>query len=215
MLRYLGYAGQDIAEDMDVHIDQMIEQCQRTSKPAYVYRIFPVDDTHGDIRLVGSSLILPGNDIYNHLKGAYKVALMACTLGLANEMTIKRIQAKSAADALIYGAAGSSLVESVADVAEAAIVAEGASEGLHSNWRYSPGYGDLPLDIQSEFVRTLGADKSLGMRVTPTHLLIPSKSVTAIVGLFKEPQEHTKRSCKGCAIFEYCNLRKAKTPCWR
>ncbi|MBQ9690504.1 MAG: vitamin B12 dependent methionine synthase [Eggerthellaceae bacterium] len=215
MLRYLGYAGQCIPEHLDAQVDDIISQCETSSKPAFVYRMFPIDDTQGDIRLVGSSLILPGNDIYNHLKGASQVALMACTLGLANEIMLKRIQAKSATDALMYGAAGSSLVESVADVAEAEIVAEGAKMGLHTNWRYSPGYGDLPLSVQDEFVRTLDAQRSLGITVTPSNLLIPSKSVTAIIGLFSAPQEHTKRSCKGCAIFDYCSLRKAGAPCWR
>ena len=94
-------------------------------------------------------------------------------------------------------------------------MAEAAQRGLHTNWRFSPGYGDLPLDIQPAIVRTLEADKKLGMTATDSNLLIPVKSVTAFVGLFDELREHTKRSCAGCACASHCSLRKAGTPCYR
>ncbi len=103
---------------------------------------------------------------------------------MANEAAMARRKAQSALDAAIYGAAGSSLVESVADACEAAVVADAAKWGMRTNWRYSPGYGDLPLALQPEIVRVLAADKRLGMVATESNLLIPTKSVTAFVGLF-------------------------------
>ena len=115
----------------------------------------------------------------------------------------------------MFGAAGSSLVECAADACEAAIVAEAARLGLHTNWRFSPGYGDLPLDIQPAIVRTLEADKKLGMTVTDSNLLVPVKSVTAFVGLFDGLYEGAKRSCAGCPCAAHCSLRKAGTPCYR
>lgn len=214
-LRYIGYAGQRTDEMLDERIDALIAACERDSAPAYVYRIFPVDASSGAIRLTGSSLVLEGSAIYDHLRDARSCAVMAATLGLANERAAMRIKAKSALDAVVFGAAGSSLVECVADACEAAIVAEAAQLGLHTNWRFSPGYGDLPLDIQPAIVRTLEADKKLGMTVTDSNLLVPVKSVTAFVGLFDEPCEHTKRSCAGCACAAHCSLRKAGTPCYR
>lgn len=214
-LRYLGYAGQKTDDLLDERIDELIAACERDSAPAFVYRIFPVDASSGAIRLVGSSLVLEGSAIYEHLHEARSCAVMAVTLGLANERAALRMKAKSALDAAVFGAAGSSLVECAADACEAAIVAEAAQRGLHTNWRFSPGYGDLPLDVQPAIVRTLEADKKLGMTATDSNLLIPVKSVTAFVGLFDELREHTKRSCAGCACAAHCSLRKAGTPCYR
>jgi cobalamin-dependent methionine synthase I len=214
-LRYLGYAGQQLDASLDERIDAAIAHCEEVSRPAFVYRLFPVDASHGDIRLVGSSLVLPGNDIYRHLSQAREVAAMACTLGLANEREAMRLKSVDALDAALFGSAGSSLVESVADVCEAKIVAEAAARGLHTNWRYSPGYGDLPLDVQPTFVRVLDATRRIGLTVTSTNLLVPAKSVTALVGLFDTPQDSTKKSCSGCVCHDYCSLRKAGTPCWK
>lgn len=214
-LRYMGYAGQAADELLDERIDGLISACERESRPAFVYRIFPVEETPDGVRLQGSPLLLRGQAIADHLRGARSCAVMACTLGLANERAYARMQARGALDALVFGAAGSSLVECAADACEAAIVQEAASMGLHTNWRFSPGYGDLPLDIQPAIVRTLQADKALGMTATSSNLLIPVKSVTAFVGLFDHLQEDTKRSCAGCACAPHCFLRKAGTPCYR
>lgn len=214
-LRYLGYAGQRTDDVLDARIDELIAECERSSKPAFVYRVFPVEEASDGLRLVGSSLLLAGDAIRDHLRGARECAVMACTLGLANEAAAQRMKARSALDALVFGAAGSSLVECVADACEAAIVAEAAQRGLHTSWRFSPGYGDLPLNVQPVIVRTLEADKKLGMTATDTNLLIPVKSVTAFVGLFDEVCEHTKRSCAGCACAAHCSLRKAGMPCYR
>lgn len=49
-------------------------------------------------------------------------------------------------------------------------------------WRYSPGYGDLPLQTQQILYDCLGA-QSLGIRLTPSYMLLPEKSVMAICGV--------------------------------
>ena len=40
-------------------------------------------------------------------------------------------------------------------MAEQEIEACVSSEGYHLTWRFSPGYGDLPLDTQKELVQVL------------------------------------------------------------
>ncbi|WP_350454780.1 vitamin B12 dependent methionine synthase [Slackia heliotrinireducens] len=214
-LRYLGYAGQSVDAALDARIDQVIAHCEATSQPRFVHRTFPLEFSSEGVKPVGAALVLKGEDIRRHLEGARACALLACTLGLANERELARMKAVGPVDALVYSCAGSSLVERVADACEAEIVAQAADAGLHANWRYSPGYGDFPLEIQSAFVRALGADKMLGITVTDTDLLIPSKSVTAVIGLFDEVPANWKRNCDTCVCAPYCSLRKAGTPCWQ
>lgn len=219
-LRYLGYAGQALDAEMEARIDKNIAACEREARPGFVFRSFPIEACERGVRLVGSSLVLEGADIARHLKGAAECAVLACTLGMANEAAMARRKAQSALDAAIYGAAGSSLVESVADTCEAAVVADAAKRGMRTNWRYSPGYGDLPLALQPEIVRVLAADKRLGMVATESNLLIPAKSVTAFVGLFDADANFdeisgVKASCDGCACRQNCTLRAAGTPCWK
>ncbi len=219
-LRYLGYAGQAIDDEMAVLIDENIAACECEAKPGFVFRAFPVEAGEDGVRLVGSSLVLEGDDIARHLAGAAECAVMACTLGLPNEAAAARRKARNPLDAMIYGAAGSSLVECVADACEAAIVADAAARGLRTNWRYSPGYGDLPLSLQPEIVRVLSADKRLGITATASDLLIPAKSVTAFVGLFDASAnlaeaQGVKATCQGCACRASCALRSNGNPCWK
>lgn len=215
MLRYLGYTGQNVDGALDGRIDELCRLCETESAPGFLFRLFPVQETSDGVRLKGTSLLLTGENICEHLHGARMCAVMACTLGLANESALHRLQAKSPTDAALFSAAGSSLVECVADACEAAVAEQAARQGLRTNWRFSPGYGDLPLALQTKIVRVLQADTKLGMTPTDSHMLIPAKSVTAFIGLFDKTYipESIKLGCAGCACSDHCSLRAAGSPC--
>lgn len=214
VLRYLGYSGQRIDDSLLGRVDEMMQRCLRVSNPGYLYRVFPVRAEDGVIRLEGSTLALRGHDISAHLEGARFCAVMAATAGLGNERELRRLSRLDSLDGMIFDAAGSALAESVADACNAAIMAEARGRGLFAKWRFSPGYGDLPLDIQPAIVRVLDADKRLGITVTDSNLLIPAKSVTAFVGWFDTPQDE-RRSCATCAFAPYCEMREKGTLCYR
>ena len=69
-------------------------------------------------------------------------------------------------------------------------------------WRYSPGYGDWGLSQQKKFFQIIGAEK-IGMSLSSAMMLIPRKSVTAIIGLEKISADgknfaNEKKSCENC-----------------
>lgn len=212
-LRYMGYAGQQLDASLEGRLDAMIGRCQSVSNPGFLYRVFPVRADAEGVHLVGTTLVLQGDDIRGHLEGARECAVMAATAGLANERELRRLSLMNGLDGMLFDAAGSALAEAVADACNAAIVAEARSRGLYATWRYSPGYGDLPLALQPAIVRVLEADKKLGITVTASNLLIPAKSVTAFVGLF-DTQQNERRMCTECGFSRYCNLRALGTTCW-
>ena len=109
-------------------------------------------------------LVLEGRDIARHLDGACEAVLMACTLGAESERALRLRTATSPTDALLYGAAASALVEAAADAEESRIVAEAAARGLRTNFRYSPGFGDLPLAVQPAFLAALDAPRRIERR---------------------------------------------------
>ena len=57
------------------------------------------------------------------------------------------------------------------------------SRGLVPTRRYSPGYGDLPLSVQPALLDALDAGRRLGVTLTESLLMVPMKSVTAVVGI--------------------------------
>ena len=73
-------------------------------------------------------------------------------------------------------------------------------------WRFSPGYGDWPLEQQPEMVRLAESEK-IGVHLSDASMLVPRKSITAIIGLAKkDAAAPPKPSPSGCAV---C----AKTDC--
>ena len=167
------------------------------------------------VALEGCDLVLEGNSIAEHLRGAYKVALMACTLGAVSEREMRKHEAISVADGVMFGACCSAFVEAAANVTEGLIVSFARDMGLTTNWRFSPGYGDLPLSAQPAFLKALDASRRLGIAVTSTNMLVPVKSVTAVLGLFEKSADggEARDACAICRLRDGCELRKRGVTC--
>ena len=128
------------------------------------------------LRTAVTDLPFQSRDLWRCLRGAREAYLFAATLGHGVDLLIRKYAALSAADLLIIQAIAATAIEQYIDD-------ETASWGEKLLPRYSPGYGDLPLSVQPDFLAALDAQKTLGITLTETFLMIPSKSVTAIIGI--------------------------------
>ena len=222
MLRYLGYGGQQIEPELSRRIELVVERLELDIEPRGVRRVFAVDATGVDeqgepcIRLVGTNVKLRGRDIYRHLKDARLAALMACTLGMNAERRLRTTGAQQPLEGAVLDAACSAYVEAAVEQMDQQVKAAAAAHGLAGNWRFSPGYGDCPLSAQRSIVAALNATRLIGLTVTPTSLLMPTKSVTAVIGLF-DGEVHDAQSrptCNICRMREHCRFRAAHTTCY-
>ena len=210
VLRYLGVRdGPDgaTARAAAAEADTLL----RNLRPRYVYRLFPVEQGRSGVVLVGSGVTLPGGMAGRMLAGCHEAALLACTLGAGFETMLRAAQARDMARAVILDACGSALVEAGCDKAEREIAA--LRPGKHLTDRFSPGYGDLPLGIQGAVCTALDAPKRLGIQVTESLLMNPTKSVTAVLGLADAPQPARIRGCACCALAGTCTIRKGGKSC--
>ena len=167
--------------------------------PRYTWKVCGVTQTAAGIVCEGTALTLTGNDIAAHLHGCRRVILLCATLSAGADTAIRVAGAQDVLEGMMTDAFASALTEQLCDAAEAEILAQFPES--FATWRFSPGYGDLPLETQGDFLRTLNAEKRLGVTLSPGGLCIPTKTVTAIIGLSEQPLPKGK---KGCAI---CNLR--------
>lgn len=167
-----------------------------------------------ELCIVGTPLIFAGHDITTHLDGAVKCALMVCTLGMESERQLQRLSKTNPLDALIFGAACTDLVEQAANAEEAAIVAEATSLDLYTSSRFSPGYGDFSLAIQPAFLDVLRAHERLGITLTKDFLMIPTKSTTAVVGMYETVPTARRAGCGQCECAGSCMFRRAGTRCY-
>ena len=108
-------------------------------------------------------------------------------------------------------AMSSAAVESVCNSIEEELARENPRSFL--TWRFSPGYGDYPLEVQAELLRLLDAQKKIGLCADESFALTPSKSVTAVIGLSDTPPEKRRRGCAVCNLRHECKFRKAGTRC--
>lgn len=182
-----------------------------TEIPRYTYRIFSLVQTDDGFFLPEADITLTGKTARTMLATSAKAAVLVCSLGVGFDTRLRSMQVRDMAKAVILDGCGSALVEQGCDAAEAELRAR--FPGLYLTDRFSPGYGDLPLALQPGICAALDAQRRLGVTVTPSLLLNPSKTVTAFIGLSDRPQKARIRGCAFCAMKETCTLRKGGKHC--
>ena len=113
------------------------------------------------------------------LKGV-EVVFLCGTIGAEFDAWQRRLSVTSAADALLSQQIGLDAVEAVMDGLEKKAKAEVEGEGRKLLPRKSPGYGDLPIELSRTILNELDAPRKIGVSITDSNLLVPSKSVTAV-----------------------------------
>ena len=121
---------------------------------------------------------IESKDLAKNLKGCEQVVLFAATIGVEIDRLIMKYGAVSPAKAVMLQAIGAERIESLCDT----FCAELESEGMCLRPRFSPGYGDLPLETQKDIFNLLSCSKNIGLSLNNSLLVSPSKSVTAFVG---------------------------------
>ena len=210
ILRYLSIRG-ETPDDLRQQIERLAAKLAETIQPKYVYRGFPLEHTDDGIVLQGSGVTLTGGLAARMLQSCDTALLLCCTLGIEFEQRLRAMERRDMGEAVILDACGSAWVESGCDAAEAEIAAR--FEGRYLTDRFSPGYGDLPLSLQPAVLAALDAEKRLGIHLSDSFLMTPSKSVTAVIGVSDEPQPARVRGCGYCAMRKTCDYRKGGTTC--
>lgn len=216
VLRYLGYKPGHTKADNNMldKIDYYAALGVTLLEPNTSYRLFhDVSITEAGVHINDAPLLLPGQDITNLLKQAKKVCIVAATIGPQLEHQVAELfkQGEYAA-ATILDAVGSDAVEKVADQLQQQLENIAKKQGLEVTWRYCSGYGDLPLQINSQLASVTNAD-TIGITVTESNMLLPQKSILGIVG-FNLPGADAPLMNK-CALCkaENCAYRNRSDQC--
>ena len=208
-LRYLGAA--DAPETLRRQVAGEAETLSAQFRPRHVCKVCELDFQGEEIFLCGTAVVLKGGTALKMLAQCHRAALLACTLGARFDLALTAVQARDMARAGILDACGSALVEQGGDEAEKELSAR--FPGRYLTDRFSPGYGDLPLELQRDICAALDTPRRLGLHVTESLLLNPVKSVTAVIGLSDRPQMARIRGCAYCQMRERCTLRKGGKHC--
>lgn len=210
ILRYLRVRG-EAPEELRAQVEAAAEELAETLRPQFVYRVFPLEHGEGGIALQGGGVTLTGGLAAKMLRSCDAAVLLCCTLGMEFERRLRALERRDMGKAVILDACGSAWVEAGCDAAEREIAERFSGRFLTD--RFSPGYGDLPLSLQRSVLDALDAKRRLGIHLSESFLMTPSKSVTAVIGLSDTPQPARVRGCGYCAMKGNCDYRKGGTTC--
>ena len=124
-------------------------------------------------------------DLANNLSGCKRIIVFAATIGIDIDRLISRHSRTSPSKALVYQAMGSERVEALCNTFCKEISTSLKNEGATTRPRFSPGYGDLPLFLQRQIFSVLDCHTRIGLTLGENLLMSPSKSVTAIIGIWE------------------------------
>lgn len=197
-LRYMGVKGEPSEEILKIAEEREQELCS-VMTPRYLYKVFEIDD---------DNRVLAGDDVMRHLDGCNKYILLAATIGAAVDNLIRKYQATDVTSALVTDAEASAATEMLCDFATEEI-AKNVGGTLTS--RFSPGYGDYPLEKQKDLLLALDAGRKIGLFAGDSYMLSPTKSVTAVIGIGKGEKcddGSTHGKCRDCEFFDKCSVRR-------
>lgn len=154
---------------------------RRLIEPAAVCKILTITSSEeAVVRFRDTGFQIRSNDVAALLDGCILATLMAATVGPALSSAMEGLMAeKRMTEAMIMDAFGSEAVEGV--VGALCLRLRETVPGSVPTRRFSPGYGDWGLSAQASVLGELGADR-IGIGVSESSILIPEKSVTAIMG---------------------------------
>ena len=206
----MGTPPEKAGADLRALVDRCAQEVLAAAQPRWAYRTFSLSFEDEGVRL-DCGLLLPGQDLKRHLKDCRQAAVFCATLSAQVDALIRRAESGDMLRALALDCCAAAAVEEVCDQIEGEL--QGQFPGCFFPFRYSPGYGDLPLTLQGPLLNLLDAPRKVGLCASSTHILTPRKSVTAILGIADHPIEANTRSCVGCPAHDGCQYRKSGGHC--
>lgn len=203
ILRYMGCkeATDDVLDLIDVCLNEI------GGKLSYnvCYDTYPiqVSDNKVDFGFVSCQ----SNDLALNLHSCSKAIIFGATIGIEIDRLIAKYSRLSPSKALCFQSIGAERIESLCNIFNDEITSSQLSKGLYTRPRFSPGYGDLTLDIQKDVFTVLDCPRKIGLSLNESLLMSPSKSVTAIIGISDKPKSCKTVSCAECNKTD-CNYRR-------
>ena len=181
ILRYMGC--KESTPDVESLIDKGILECQGKLSYKTVYAEYPISINQNRIDLGFSEV--DSRDLARALEGCDSMILFAATVGLGIDRLILKYSHVSPSLAVTLQAIGAERIEKLCNEFSLEMKRKFSLQGRDVTPRFSPGYGDLSLEVQREIFTALSCEKNIGLTLNNSLLMSPTKSVTAMIGIKK------------------------------
>ena len=205
-LRYMGFGRNKPDERTLELMEECIDEVQKVMQPRCVHRRFDLQ-VDGDDNIYAGGLTFHSRNLARNLTGCSEIIFMAATLGNGVDMLMNRYTKLSIAKAAVLQAVGAAAIEAYCNDCQRGFEEELRRENLYLRPRFSPGYGDLSLTIQKDFLAVLSAYKTVGIILSDGGVMLPEKSVTAVMGISSENSRCHIEGCEACGKQD-CEYRR-------
>lgn len=200
--RYLGYRGNMPDEIVRCMVEDVLQELLRAVKPRNLYQSYECKVQDNEVRLWNEAqdgvVVFGSKKLADNLAQCDKVILFAATLGIEADKLLQRYEVINITKASVVQACGAACMEAYCNLVQEQIRNQYLKKRLYLRPRFSPGYGDLPLETQKIVFDCLQCTKRLGLTLTDSLLMYPTKSVTAFIGITKNKQGCHIAKCSTC-----------------
>lgn len=190
------YSG--IKENNDKNLQKAVleikEEVENAFSPSLCYTKIPLENDCLDF--LGDTI--NSKNLQKNLKDCESVYVFAATAGIEIDRIINKYLTLSPSRAVIAQGAGTAIIEALCDFFCKKIAEEERKNNNYLRPRFSPGYGDFSLEYQKNILDILSARKLAGITLTDSLLMVPVKSVTAVIGVSKKDTSCVLSGCEMC-----------------
>lgn len=195
--RYAGIFAKERIEsgtELETLAQESIQEIFQTMNCRSVYIRFPltiletqkINEQGKKLFLVEfSNIKIKTHSLAENLQNCHAIYLFAATLGPTVDKAIQKASKLNAAKAILLQASATMFIEQYCDELAFFLNAQEQKQNNVLKPRFSPGYGDIPLEIQKTFFELLNCQKNLALTLNDSLIMSPEKSVTAFIGVKK------------------------------
>lgn len=180
VLRYMGC--KESNDETEALIDRAIEVAKGAFCGKVCFCELPLSLSDGQIQF--GTIRTKSKNLLKNLDGCESIILFGATVGIEIDRLIMRYGKVSPSLAVCLQALGAERIEALCDLFCADMARKQDLQGKRLRPRFSPGYGDFPLEAQKEIFAMLGCDRRIGLTLNDSLIMSPTKSVTAIIGIY-------------------------------
>ena len=196
-VRYLGYGRNAVDERTHELIEKGFEDLEKAAKFRFVSRIFELERIDDENVRIGT-LSVKSKSLARNLNQCEKIVLFGATLGTGTDRLIARTSLTDMAQAVVLQACAAAMLEERCDEKQLEIGTELEEQGLYLRPRFSPGYGEFDIGYQKPLMQMLDCAKTIGLTMTESFMMTPTKSVTAVIGASRIKERCPLAGCEVC-----------------
>lgn len=195
----LGYSQQHVPEPIEETVKGLLISDENSFSIRGGWKFFDSIhfDNNDDAIVIADRKFFVGEKIKKQLIGSELIALMCATAGPELEnLSRKKNREGDPLTSFILDSLGSLIAEKTADKMRDLIKQKADHKGMKITNRYSPGYCSWNVEEQCLFFSLL-PDHYCGIQLSESALMIPIKSVSAVIGIGKNVR-YSDYQCELC-----------------